>query len=782
MKAGFVRCAALLFLCVSPLLAANRGKIPARAEDPPPSPVREAVAPLLSESLHLSDFTGMQPRPGLREKLAHIEGFIQSQPKDGETPSEQTEVWMGYTRTTLYFVFICHDSTPGAIRSHLSRREDIGNDDSVSVLLDPFQDRRKGVMFLVNPAGVQADAAWSETQGTDFSYDQVWDSEGQINAGGWMALVAIPFRSLRFRPDSTDWGVVFSRSIPRNSESDNWPRIAANVSGTLSQEGLLRGISGVAGSHNLQLNPYALAQSSHMLNDQDDTNPFFSTRKFEGTVGGEAKLILHDSIVLDATVNPDFSDVESDTPQFTVNTRYSVYFPELRPFFLENANYFSTPINLLYTRNVGHPEYGFRATGKIGQTNLGLLAVDDRSPGEQVGPTDSLYKKRAKYFVGRVSQDLGRSSSVGMMYTDREYGDGWSRVGGADFTWRMNNSWTASGQAVESSTMGDKDDPSYTAGPAFRLDLSRQGHSFNFNTQSKSYSNGFGSQTGYIQTTDIYMNHTHTNYQWYPGHGSLQSWGLEVDHSMAWDHAYNRVYHYTTFDPYFLLKRNTMIAPMIGENSDTLGAQNDYNFAHNHNFTENFAGLMMHSSPWTQLSLSLFAMRSGNVNYNPPAASKTNDGLPFLMDQNYLSATVTVQPLNQLSVENIYLLDREHAAHSGQDVYESQTLRTKINYQFTQALSARVITEYQSTLVNPELTSLLRTKQISTQALFTWLPHPGTAIYMGYNNDLQNFDRSLCYRLSSGACDPDNTDQPRALNWLNDGRQFFIKASYLFRF
>jgi hypothetical protein len=133
-------------------------------------------------------------------------------------------------------------------------------------------------------------------------------------------------------------------------------------------------------------------------------------------------------------------------------------------------------------------------------------------------------------------------------------------------------------------------------------------------------------------------------------------------------------------------------------------------------------------------------------------------------------------------VDNTYLLDREHSVANGAFVYESQVFRMKINYQFTQALSARAIVEYDSTLANPAETSLLRTKEVGTEALLTWLPHPGTAIYIGYNNDLQNLDRSLCNRLPGGACDPNNTVAPRSSQFLNDGRQIFVKASYLFRF
>jgi hypothetical protein len=173
----------------------------------------------------------------------------------------------------------------------------------------------------------------------------------------------------------------------------------------------------------------------------------------------------------------------------------------------------------------------------------------------------------------------------------------------------------------------------------------------------------------------------------------------------------------------------------------------------------------------------IVTLRSGNVNYNPVAGAA-----PTLLNQNYLQALVTVQPFRSLTIDNTYLLDRDHEAHGGQDVYESQTIRTKMNYQFTRAFSARVIVEYDSTLVNPAETSLLRTKQVSTEALLTWLPHPGTAIYLGYNNDLQNIDRTLCNRIGTGACDPSNTVLPRSSNYLNDGRQIFLKASYLLRF
>jgi hypothetical protein len=764
----------------------------AKAQPAAPQPAGNDTVPLIAAGLHLSDFAGMEPRAELKGKLLHISGFIQNSPHDGQPATEETEVWLGYTKSALYFVFICHDHHPEQIRGHLARRENILNDDNVSVLLDPFQDRRKGILFTVNPVGVQADAAWADNINTDYSYDQVWDSEGQVTDKGWMALMAIPFRSLRFRPNGADWGVVFGRNFPRNSESDFWPRVSTNITGVLSQEGTLHGIEGVTGSHNVQINPYVLAQNERTLETVDPLNPYFSSRHLEGTAGGEVKAILKDSIIFDATINPDFSDVESDQPQFTVNQRYPVYFPELRPFFLENANYFITPINLVYTRNIVHPEYGGRVTGKIRHTNLGLFAIDDREPGQTVAPGDPLYNTRAKVAVGRVSQDLGKGSSIGAIYTDEEWGQGWNRIGGIDFTARMNDKWTALGQMVESATKGTLDSgtpPTYSAGPASNYQLTRTGHAFNLQSSYQDFSTGFQTELGFIQTANIHNGQTHMTYQWYPKHRVIQSYGLETSQNVAFDHLGNRVYHYSSFDPFVLLPRNIVLAPIVGENSDTVGPQNGYPLTKDKNFSENYGGFVARGAPFPQLNFSINAFRSGNVNYNPVtnsavcSTSPVNPKcVPFLMNQEDTQVLFTLQPLRQLTADNTYLLDRDHAVANGAFVYESQVFRTKVNYQFTRAISARVIVEYDSTLANPKETSLLRTKQVQTQALLTWLPHPGTAVYIGYNNDLQNLDRSLCNRLPGGACDPNNTVAPRAPDMLNDGRQVFIKASYLFRF
>jgi hypothetical protein len=257
----------------------------------------------------------------------------------------------------------------------------------------------------------------------------------------------------------------------------------------------------------------------------------------------------------------------------------------------------------------------------------------------------------------------------------------------------------------------------------------------------------------------------------------VQSYGFETSDSVAFDHDNHRVYHYSSFDWYWTLPRNFVGGPLVGQSSDTLSPESYSALSHYKNITENYGGVFFRGAPWSQFSFKLQALESGNVNYSPASGQE-----PSLLKQQSVTLSMVLQPMQALTVTNYYLLDRDHAARGGALVYESQTMRSKVNYQFTRALSARVIAEYDSTHANPEQTTLQHTKEFSSQALLTWLPHPGTAIYLGYSNDLQNLDRSLCYRLSSGRCDADASDLPHSNTMLNDGKQIFLKASYLLRF
>ncbi len=782
----------LLFLpCLAAVTAAFAEPVSQQTTQPQPQAARNIgipqtggqglrlTVPQIDHDLSLADFDGMKPKAALRDKLAFASEFVQNQPADGKPPTERTEAYLGRTATTFFAAFVCYDSRVSTIRGHLSRRENIGADDSVGLLLDPFQDRRRGVLFQLNPEGVQADANYVDNDDPDYSYDQVWNSAARRTPEGWIAIMAIPFRSIRSRSTAPEWGVVLSRSLPRNSETDYWPRISQSISGTLTQEGTLLGMEG-ATSHNIQINPYGLVHRIKELDTDNPLNPFFSKRNFAGTVGGDIKAVIKDTIVLDGTINPDFSQIESDQPQFRVNQRYAIFYPELRPFFLENSSYFDTPITLLYTRSIINPEFGARATGKIGHTNIGFLTIDDRAPGTFVAEDDPLHGKRALTTVARVSQDIGKFSNVGVIYAQRTFAGSANRVGGADFFARIDQHWNLRAAMVESST--HQLDGSYNAGPASRFTLQRQGHSLYFNQQYRDFTGGYETDAGFTSVPSVRQSNTTLNYQWYPAGPTakrltLQTYGVETNNRIAFSRAGDRVFRYSSGDVFFAFARNTVISPLFGQNSDTVGPADFPQIAQRLNFTENYGGFVFRSAPKPQFSMNIVATHGGTVNYSPAGSAPPN-----LLNQDQVRAYLTLQPIGSLTIDNTYLLDRTANAETGAHTYESQTLRTKINYQFTRAFSARAIVEYDSVGRNALQSSLDRTKQVATQVLLTWLPHPGTAIYAGYNNDLQNLDRTLCNRTPSGQCDADNPSVPRSSQYLGDGREFFIKASYLLRF
>ena len=327
--------------------------------------------PRVETAPKLEDFLGMEPGGDWKGKLAKVQGFRQRVPSDGAPSTELTETYLGYDDKNLYAIFVCFDSKPGLIRARLSRREDVFDDEHVELMLDTFHDHRRAYAFFANPLGVQADALWTEGPDTDknfdFSFDTVWNSAGKVTPQGFVVWMEIPFRSLRFgSSDPQTWGVLLGRGIPRKNEDTFWPEYSSRITGRLNQAGTASGMEHIASGRNLQLIPYGIFRSFKELDLRDPNAPTYSQRAAFGQFGLDAKAVLKDKFVLDATVNPDFSQIESDDPQVTVNQRFEVQFPEKRPFFLENANYFQTPIPLLFTRRIVDPQWGARLTGKDG--------------------------------------------------------------------------------------------------------------------------------------------------------------------------------------------------------------------------------------------------------------------------------------------------------------------------------------------------------------------------------------------------------------------------------
>ena len=728
--------------------------------------------PRLTAAPKLEDFLEMKPTPAWEGKLVQVEGFKQRVPSDGAPVSQRTVAYLGYDDKNLYVIFVCFDKEPEKIRARLGRREDIFDDDSVEVQLDTFLDHRRAYSFLVNPLGVQADALWTEGQdnGFDFSFDTVWDSAGQRTPQGYVAWMAIPFRSLRFTSANPQtWGIILNRGIPRNNEDTFWPGYTSRIQGRLNQEGALNGLEHISPGRNVQLIPYGIFESFRDLDLRDPNSPTYTRRTAQGRIGLDAKYVVHDKFVIDATVNPDFSQVESDQPQITASQRFEVFFPEKRPFFLENSNYFLTPINLMFTRRIADPDFGFRLTGKDGPYALGFLVADDKSPGREVPASDPLANKKAYFAIGRVSRDIGSQSTVGVMFTDREFQNSFNRVGGIDTHIRLNTNWTTSGQAVVSSTR--QLDGSYLAGPAFHFDVQRQGRSLNYFFDYEGRSNGFHTDSGFDPQPGIHTLDTVLEYTFHPeGKHHLITWSPSIEANRIYDRDGNQLNWGYFPQLQFEFPRQTFLTTLYAIEGELLRPKDFSVLTRNKEFRRSTRMVVLNSNYFRQVGLQMDLRWGNRVNYAPAQGQD-----PFLAWRTSLSLTATLRPTSKLKVDNTYLLFRLRDRETGAAVFNDHIIRTKWNYQFTKALSLRLIGQYSAFLGNPLFTALPSDKTLNWDILGTYLVHPSTAVYVGYNSNLQNLDPAL-------ALEADGSIRRRPDQFINDGRHFFVKVSYLFRF
>jgi len=722
--------------------------------------------PHLERAPALEDFLDMKPGNELAAKLVKVENFVQREPKDGEQATQRTEVYLGYSDKNLYVIFVAFDSEPDKIRARMSRREAINDDDQVEIALDTFHDRRRAYTFATNALGIQLDQLYTEGQGSDSSFDTLWYSQGKITDQGYIVWMSIPFRSLRFSSSGGTWGILLRRSILRNNENDYWPRVSSRIEGFLTQEGALDGLSQISPGRNIQLIPYGVFRSFRALDQRNPSARFFTREPFNARVGIDSKIVFKDRLTADFTVNPDFSQVESDEPQITVNQRFEVFFPEKRPFFLENSNFFQTPINLVFTRRIADPEFGARVTGKLSRCAIGALVADDRSPGMIVPTNDANAGKRAHFGVFRVNRDIGKNSTLGAIYTDREFAGGFNRVGGVDAHLKHAKNWFADAQAVTSSTKFQ--DGTTQAGPAYNVFVMRNGRKLLFNSLFLDNSPGFLTQTGFFQRPDIRRFSNFGHYAFRPEGKHLISHGTNMFQLNLWAHDGTPLEDLVNVNYFFEFNRQTVVGAFVNTHHERLRPKDFSALTANQNYPEGHHGIFFSTAFFKQLSANAEIGWGKAINFGPPA------GPPFSALDSYVNGSIAIRPLTKLSIENTYLHSRLRVPGAGFSIFNDHIIRSKWNYQINKELSVRVITQYHATLSNPQLSSLPQTKNFNVDFLVTYLLHPGTAVYVGYNSNLQNLDPSLTVINS-------NLLRTRS-HFINDGRQFFVKVSYLLRF
>jgi len=748
---------------------------------PPPS-IGDLIIPKLEHAPTLEDFADMKPSSSLALRMARVDVFTQLDPNEGQPSQERTETYLGYDAKNLYIVWLCFDRDPGKIRALLARRDTIGNeydmtDDLVQVNLDTFADRRRAYTFAANPLGVQADSVWTDSNGYDYSFDTVWDSKGVVTKQGYMVWMAIPFKSVRFyrRPEQT-WGIGLQRVIPHDSERSFYPALSRKIQGHLTQEGRMTGLEGIEPGRNIQLTPYVVARSFRYVDDRDPNLPFFTANHLGGDAGLDAKIILHDSLVLDLTFNPDFHQVESDEPQITVNQRFEVFFPEKRPFFQENANFFATPINLYFTRRIVDPQFGARLTGKLGGWNLGLLAMDDQSPGRLVPDDDPNRRKRAYFSIARITHDIGKQSHIGVFYADREFSAdpgttctletcvvASNRVGGVDGHFQIGPAFNTEFQVIESTTQ--LADGSHKSGPSSQFWAEYSSRKIEYNVLYIDTAPGFDTLTGFFRRPDYRSETNFFQYREFPENKVVTWWGPILTQEAAWDYKGDLLEYRWEPSLSVQLKANTDFGFARGFSAEKLRPVDFGILTRDAYFNEGYFSGWFDSSYFRWLAVHATYRLGRAINIDPPANTA-----PFLADETSGSLTVSVRPLLNLTVDNTYLLERLRERGAGHAILNSHTFRSKWNYQVTKELAIRAILQYEPLIANPALSSLSNSKQFNVDLLISYVVHPGTAVYVGYNSDLQNLDR-LAIAQHLGLIRTQH-------RFLNDSRQLFIKINY----
>ena len=391
------------------------------------------------------------------QEAAAIQVNIEVDPGDNIEAEVTAQALIMEDGQTIYVAFRAHDPDPSQIRGFYEDRDSGWDGDYMGIILDTFNDERRAFEFLVNPFGVQMDAIYDDVnQREDESWNAIWDSVGQITESGYTVELAIPLKQLRFSETESVqvWGIDFYRHYPRDrSTSIHSQRIDWNISCYLCQISKLKGFQNLEQSRNLEVIPTITSSSSESRSPEDGD----WERKNNSQGSLDLRWGISQDTYLNATINPDFSQVEADSLQLDVNNTFSLFFPERRTFFLDGADYFDTYENLVHTRNIASPEYGLKLTGKTNQNTYGLVAANDettnfiipRSLSSRVASIEGLESKVA---IGRYRRDIFENSTLGALVTDRRGKNYSNTVLSLDSTLRPTAQDTISIQAMHSTS------------------------------------------------------------------------------------------------------------------------------------------------------------------------------------------------------------------------------------------------------------------------------------------------------------------------------------------
>ncbi len=682
------------------------------------------------------------------ETGAILESFTQYEPLEGSKPTEKTVAYIGYDKNNLYIAVRCYDSNPKAVRACLTQRDKVTGDDEITIYLDTFNDKKRAFAFLVNPCGVQSDGIYVESGGRsrgrgggggggfdhiDKNWDTYFTTDANMDDKGYTVEMAIPFKSLRF-PHSQQqlWGIQIKRNIRRKNEEIYWYPRSRDINGFLIQAGTIQ----IDGSLNKGKNFEVMPVVTGLMERE---------KKFDTEAGLNLKYGITSDLTADATINPDFSQVEADMPQIDVNQRYTLYYPEKRPFFLEGKDYFDTPLELMYTRTIVNPVWGFKLTGKFGKTTMGVLSNYDFNtskiylPGEdededEEDEDDIVQKGFINVF--RLKQDLFTESYIGLIITDKEISKSggasisdYNRVGGVDGHFKFWNNYQFSFQVVGSQTKVGEYKSSLI--PAAKFNFSARGRHLSFSADYSHIPPDFEASSGFFRRKDIKSFNSRLGYAFLPMNDLI----VDIRPSLQ----YRRIYD---FDNVLTDEEYELSFFMSGWRGTSISA----GISH---YLERYEGIDFRGNNFrTWIRSEPLSWLSGGLNFSI-GDSIYYDENPYLGHKYSYGFNLTFKPLTNLRLFYDYRNDTFYKTKGGELEYIVNIFTQRIGYQITRHLSLRLITDYND-----------YDKQVYNSILLSYQLNPGTVFYVGID-DSQTQDDSGIYHI--------------------EGRYFFVKFSYWWR-
>ena len=437
-----------------------------------------------------------------------VSGFFQYDPVNGSKASEETLVWAAYDQNYVYFAFLMKDSQPNKIWAELTPRNEFQNNDSITLILDAYNDKRTSITFSLNPKGIQKN-----------SVETIWKSEAAMRPDGWSAEMAIPFKSLRFSPQENQvWGINFERYIHRLNETDYWTDVDRDLP-NLQQTGELVGLSGVRPGYNLEFFPYAGGRTSKWEGETDS----------KAAVGLDAKWGIKPNLYLDVTASPDFSEVESD-PFIYQLSPYENYLQENRPFFTEGSSYFNLSsgdeydeggVSLFYSRRIRNPEFAAKISGKTGGFGFGILGALNK---EEAG--DSFFG------VFRVQKDIFKNSQVGVYYAGIHDGADRNQNVALDYNFNFKDFYYIRGMSAFTFNEG----VSSARNGIHQLQFQREPDAgLQIMSGFQRVENNVDIRTGYVDQVDVQSFDLMAGYAWRYNEGLLKRFSLDIGGSLKQD-------------------------------------------------------------------------------------------------------------------------------------------------------------------------------------------------------------------------------------------------------